>query len=186
MRVERELIEWEPSGFPTVIAFDPGGTTGWSAISVHPDSLVDPDVPILDNIIHWDQGQIEGDEYTQVDIILEMLDLWDGAAAVMEDFQLRTISAELSPERIKTIAGWALSRLFDPTRSLFLQMPSMKETASDDRLKRWDLYRPGEQHARDATRHAIVFLRRAKASGQIREAAFPHLFGEVDTPILST
>jgi hypothetical protein len=174
---QQEPIEWEPAGFPTVIAFDPGGTTGWAVITVHPDALEDPDVPILENILHWDQGQIVGDEHSQVDHIIEMLDLWDGAAVLFEDFELRTMAAELSPVRITNTVSWALTRLFDPPRNIFLQMPAMAmTTATDARLRRWKLYRPGQEHARDATRHAIVFLRRAKQAARMRAAAFPHAY----------
>lgn len=178
MYVGREVIEWEPNGYPTVVAFDPGGITGWAVMTVHPDALTDPDVPILDNVLHWEQGQVEGAEHDQVDAILEMLDLWDGAAVVMEDFNLRTLAAELSPVRIANTVEWALSRLFEPERDMFRQMPSMAmTTATDVRLQRWGFYRAdGLEHARDATRHAIVLLRRAKQKRVIRAGAFPHLF----------
>lgn len=176
--VQREVTEWEPSGMPTVIAFDPGGTTGWSAFTVHPDALCDPDVSILENIIHWDQGQIEGDEVSQADCIIEMLDMFDGAAVLFEDFELHNLAAELSPVRLTAVATWACQRLFEPARTIYLQMPSMMTTASDDRLRRWGLYRRDNQpHARDATRHAIVFLRRAKNNLGIRKAAWPHAYG---------
>lgn len=171
------MAEWEPSSFPTAIAFDPGGVTGWSVITVHPASLVDPEVAILDNILHWDQGQLTGDEHEQVDAILEMLDLWDGAAAVFEDFHLRTLAAELSPVTITHTVSWVLSRQFDPARSMFLQMPSMAmSTATNERLNRWKLYRrDGQEHARDATRHAVTFLRRTKQQATLRLAAFGDL-----------
>lgn len=173
-----DVIEWEPGGYPTVVAFDPGGITGWSVMTVHPDALTDPDVPILDNLLHWEQGQVEGAELSQVDNVVEMLDLWDGAAPVMEDFHTRTLAAELSPVRIASTVEWALSRLFDPARPMFRQMPSMvMGPANDDRLKRWGFYRAdGQEHARDATRHAIVFLRRVKKAKALRAAAFGHVY----------
>jgi hypothetical protein len=33
-------------------------------------------------------------------------------------------------------------------------------------------------HARDADRHAILFLRKAKTKRAFRELAWPHLFGQ--------
>ena len=53
-----------------------------------------------------------------------------------------------------------------------------KNTATDDRLKAWDLYQRegGMEHARDADRHAITFLRRASGSKQLRANSWPLMF----------
>jgi hypothetical protein len=44
---------------PTLVTFDPGGTTGYSVMQIHPESLVDPDVKILNNIQFHSHGQID-------------------------------------------------------------------------------------------------------------------------------
>lgn len=174
---QRESVEWEPAGFPTVIWFDPGGTTGWAVFTVHPDALDCDDFAVLDNIVHWDQGQIGGSEMEQIDAITELLELWDGAAVGCEDFELRTVYAELTPVTIRSKMEYVLQRMFDPPRPMMLQMPSLAMTSvTDDRLKRWKLYRPGQVHGRDATKHCMTFLRRAKKDEGIRRAAWPHLY----------
>jgi hypothetical protein len=177
VRVVRDVTKVEPSGSPTVISFDPGGTTGWAVFTVHPSALDSDDFAILDNIIHWEQGQIEGSMVEQAMQIAELLDLWDDAVVLFEDFELMTVDAELSPVRLLAMSEWICQTMFMPVRPMFLQMPNMKETASDDRLKRWKLFKPGPAvHARDATRHGIVFLRRAKENKKLRAAAWPNFF----------
>lgn len=44
---------------PTLNTFDPGGTTGYSVMAVHPEALVDPEVKILQNIQWWTHGEID-------------------------------------------------------------------------------------------------------------------------------
>lgn len=169
------------SPWTTVVALDPGGTTGWSVLMVHPDSLVDPDIPILDNIEHFALGQTVGDERAQCKELLELLDAWPDAAVVVEDFVLRKQlrdRALLSPVRITAVIEYAMWR---QNRSLFKQSPAeAKSTATDDRLKSWGLYRRegGEEHARDATRHGITFLRRAKDRARLRKLAWPNHYEE--------
>ena len=169
--------EAEQTDFPTVIAFDPGGTTGWCVMTVHYEALLSDDYPILDNIIHHSQGELLGDEIGQLDEIASLFDVWDSAAIVFEDFQLRTLAAELSPVRIKAVAEYIAATMFLPARTVFDQMPSLAmTTATDERLKSWGLYHKGEEHARDAERHAITFLRRAKTNRKLRTAAWPKLY----------
>lgn len=44
---------------PVIVAFDPGSTTGYSIMQVHPESLSDPEVKILENVQFWSHGQID-------------------------------------------------------------------------------------------------------------------------------
>ncbi len=183
---------------PTVISIDPGGTTGWSVFVVHPEALVDKDVPILTNILHRDNGQVRAippkekgkikvrelsmEERRCVRTIMQDVVLkWPGACVVIEDFILRerSMSRELlSPVRLTA----ALELLIDDSGMEFdLQRQTPAEamqTATDDRLKKWGLYQRagGMQHARDADRHSVTFLRKCKASGLLRGQAWPHLF----------
>lgn len=145
---------------------------------VHPDCLRDPDVPILSNIMHHEQGQFEGPELEQADEIIDLFEAWDNAVIVCEDFQLRTIAAELSPVRIRAMLELYLHRLSEDPRPILLQMPSLaKSTVTDPRLKQWKLYRPGEEHARDSLRHAITFLRRCTKDQRLRKLAWPSIYG---------
>lgn len=184
---------------PTVISIDPGGTTGWSRMVVHPEALVDPDVPILTNILDRANGQVRAIPVTPggkapkaLNLALEerrcirtlvsdVLRSWSGAALVIEDFLLRKKVMDrelLSPVRL--CAALELAVEYEGLgMTLHRQSPSEAKTmATDDRLKAWGLYARagGQQHARDADRHSITFLRKAKARGSVRGEAWPHLY----------
>ena len=228
-----------------LIAIDPGQTTGYAVWQVHPESLSDPEVMILENVQYWHHGQIdcgakhgnagESAAVSSVEILeaeagqlmggeriedvgpfsdtadairgadslgvstkgeaagvselLQLAEGWPGAAIVMEDFILRKFDQGrdiLSPVRVMAALDfgfWSIGR----DDQVFRQQPSLaKTTATDERLKRWGLYRRegGMNHARDADRHAITFLRRCsqgKGSRLLREQAWPHLYGVIQT-----
>ena len=157
----------------SILALDPGGTTGWSVMCVDPAALSDPAVMILDSIYHWSQGQIEGDTNTQTDEIAELFDAWHNTPVVLERFILRKFlkSEELlSPVRVSACVeylaargGYGRRKRYAPRPYVYQNVDAAKRTATDDRLKDWGLYlADGQQHARDATRHAITLLRAAK------------------------
>lgn len=181
------------NGWATVIALDPGGTTGWAVLCVEKDALSDPDLSILKSITHYAQGQVEGSENTQILACCELLAAWPYAAVVIEDFILRKFQQGremLSPVRITAAIDYLFWRGLDdidpPGRLVFKQQPSLAmRTATDDRLKTWGLYRPGQEHARDATRHAITFLRRGSEKPRLRAMAWPHTY-DSDGELLST
>lgn len=196
-RVKRRKISHLPK-MATVIAIDPGETTGWAMWNVFPEALCDPKEKILDCVQLWTHGQVEcverfdssefedkgvafvsESEAIGVAEIVGLLRSWEGSAVVIESFilrQQRKDSSLLSPVRITAaISQW----LWQQRRSYFIQQPSLaKTTATDDRLKQWGIYqRSGSLiHARDADRHAITFLRRCKSDPKLRHEAFPHLF----------
>lgn len=193
------------------IWFDPGVTTGWSVMSVHPEALVNPDYKILSNIEHWTHGQIDcghrrglsdvrdifdGEgrlEYSELAVnlagecegvaeMLQIVDDWPGASVGLEDFILRMKSMDrelLSPVRMTAAFDFGMyTRGFQT----FRQQPSeAKGLATDDRLKSWGFYERsgGMNHARDADRHCITWLRKMKAKKLLREAAWPHLYGKM-------
>jgi len=198
--------EIEDTPYITAIWLDPGGTTGWCVMSVLPEALSDPDMRILDNIYHWTSGQIVGPEPDQADEIAELITAWPGALVGIESFELRQFRKDrdlLSPVRIGAMVEWAALRgggagvrADAPPAVVEWQSPSLaKKTASDDSLKEWGLYRRegGEEHARDATRHAITFYRRCKSGAQgskagetrarhLRARAWPYRFAEDEGP----
>lgn len=183
----------------TVIAVDPGGTTGWSLISVHPESLTEPDADWAENIFLHQHGEVDcgshrgnlgtslhsgistDGEFSGVYDLAKFVAGWPCAAVVIEDFVLRTQRMDrdlLSPVRVTSALGYVMWR---KGRDYHVQSPAdAKRTCTDDRLKQWRMYDPygGLRHARDADRHAILFLRKAKAKRDFRERAWPHLYGE--------
>lgn len=165
---------------PTVLAIDPGGTTGWAVMSVHAEALCAPRVSILNNIEHWSHGEIGGPEAEQVTQIMGIYEQWPGACLLIEDFILRKMlmSRELlSPVRITAMLSYAC---FLGGYAYYLQNGGYAmSTATDSRLKEWGLYERagGMRHARDADRHAITWLRQCKTEAFLRAKCWPYLYG---------
>lgn len=194
--IKEEEITYDAA---TIISVDPGGTTGWALIQVPPEALFDADVPILPNIWMHQHGQIDcgvhrgnldtslhtgistHGEFSGIYDLAAFVRAWPVAAVVVEDFTLRQLRMDrelLSPVRITSALGY---ELWKNGRDYHVQTPTdAKRICTDDRMKEWGLYeaRGGMQHARDADRHAVLFLRRAKQYPKLRALAWPHLFGE--------
>lgn len=170
-----------------MIAFDPGGTTGWALLQVHRAALESSDFSVLDNILFRAQGQFTGGENSQAREMYALIEAWDGpeTVVVIEDFILRTALKNrdvLSPVRITA----KIDLLLEPSgRRMYFQQPAMaKKTATDERLKDWGLYvaEGGLEHARDAMRHAITFIRRTKEQPRLRSIAWPSVWPTVQKP----
>jgi hypothetical protein len=175
------------SGDPTLIAYDPGGVTGWALMTIASDALSDPDYKIMQNIQHFSCGQFLGTEFSQVDQMVALAEDWPGAGLVIEDFILRVNDRGrevLSPVRITSAFRWAMSHAHSYVdgqegRPVRIQQPSLAMTTmTDDRLKalRYHERTAGMPHARDATRHVITFAKRLKEDVRLRSAVFPALF----------
>lgn len=182
----------------SVIALDPGGTTGWSMINVVPEVLIENDAYILDNILSHQHGQVDcgmhrgnlgeslhdgistDGEFSGIYDLSKFIQSWPSASVVVEDFVLRTYRMDrdlLSPVRVTSAIGYVM---WKDGRDYHIQSPAdAKRVCTDERLKEWGMYdaRGSLNHARDADRHAILFLRRAKDSAKLRALAWPHLFG---------
>lgn len=206
------------SDSPVVISFDPGVTTGWSVLQVHPQALADPEFKILPNIEHWSHGQIDSRkfedgkqreifdgagrlEYTDlaaehvfaecqvVDQLLEIFDAFPGAVPLVEDFIPQRLDKSrdfLSPVRITNLMDYGLyQRGFQSFRQMSSEATG---PVSNDRLRSWGLYlADGLEHARDADRHSIMWMRKCSTKRRLREACWPHLYGEyeVKDPVAS-
>lgn len=165
-------------GDPTVIAYDPGGVTGWSLFSVHPDALTDPECLVLDNVTHWACGEFNGDEYKLVDQMLQLADDWPGAALLTEDFvpqQFNQSRAFLAPVRLNAAFAYEIGR----ERRVWYQLSSLAMlTITDARLRSLGRYwhdTEGMKDARAATKHALTFLKRLKTQPKLLKQAFPNL-----------
>lgn len=142
-----------------VIALDPGGTTGWALIQVHPEAMEgDPDIPVMENIEFWTAGEFTGKQDNQIDEIIELVNSWPHARLVTEQFILRQMHAELDPVEINATLRWATR-----PRYWIPQQPALAmSTVTDARQKAWGFWVPGKPHARDGVKHAITFLKRQK------------------------
>lgn len=178
----------------SVIAIDPGGTTGWSHMVLPPEALCDPDVKILQNIkihnhgevhsYHGTTGEWSEGESICVDDIWSLIRAWPDAAIVVEDFIIRQNNRSrdfLSPVRVTAGLSYLI---WKDNRRWYRQSPAdAKNVATDERLKSWGLYSSdgGLGHARDADRHAILFLRKCKENPKKRAEVWPWLYGK-DAP----
>lgn len=172
-------------GYAKLLWLDPGGTTGWAIMVVHPDALEIGGVSILQNLELTRWGAIPGagmgDESEQLAIsrVLDTIQSWPGCAYGTESFRLRQFTKDselLTPVRVQAAVKYALwAGEWGP---LWEQQPALaKSTAPDARLKEWGLYDTHSgPHARDAVRHAITFLRRCKEREALRRMAWPHLY----------
>lgn len=161
----------------TVIGIDPGVTTGWAAITIPRDSIFG-DEP--GEIVSWKHGMIDGPETSQVQTLCRIARRYLYPAIALEDFDPRKPlrggheTPYLAPVRVASKIQMAIDlSMFGSCTGLEWQMPSLAmDTATDERLKRWGLYPPGKDHPKDATRHAITLIRRAKESPKLRERIF--------------
>lgn len=172
-----------------ILGLDPGVTTGWSLL-VLPRFVKGTEffsVPFdigLESKFIWTHGEIDClDEDLGVFALHKLCNIYPSAAVVVEDFILRDFRREksrnlLSPVRVTAKLEHYLWRT---NRKMLLQQPSLaKTTVTDDRLKLWGCYvsKGGQQHARDADRHVLTFLRRCYgAQGfSIRSIGWPHIY----------
>lgn len=158
-----EIETGEPEPF-YVLAFDPGGTTGWAVFGVWPDAMADPAQKLLDNLAFWSAGQFTGEEDEQVDQMISLVEAWPEEADIaVEDFILRQFTMArdlLAPVRVTAAFKYALR-----PRTFTRQQPSLAmRSVTDERLKAWGFWAPlkGQEHARDAVKHAVTRLRLLK------------------------
>lgn len=160
--VDPEELEDDEDAY-CVLAFDPGGTTGWALFAVHPDAMgPDPDIHVFGrygNLIQWTAGEFTGPIDEQVDEAIDLISVWPTARIIAEAFKLRQLNADLAPVEFLAAMRWGMR----PRRFADLQQPALaKSTLTDDRQKSLGLWIPGKEHARDAIKHGYTYLKRQK------------------------
>lgn len=171
-----------PSANLLVMGVDPGVTTGWAVGSFGIDSIFGDEslFPLGEaGCKSMSYGQFTGDEDKQADDIIFTAEKFDIDVMVIEDFELRKLlkSKELlSPVRIGQKISYGIHRLnasrarIDNPIKIEWQLPALAmSTATDERLKLWNIHHRGQQHARDGIRHVATFAKRAKNELQVRE-----------------
>lgn len=188
-------------GHLTVVGVDPGGTTGMSVMQISYVDLVNPQTPLQGAIFGWMHGQVdcgsqsgnaaesatamgglgvsETGEAAGVAIIENIIcqAAAEPAAVVIEDFIPREFNQSrdfLSPVRITAALNQLLWELRATTQHR-QQASEAKTTCTDDRLQKWGFFEGGnsDRHARDADRHALLFLRKLRSKGSRLRAAYP-------------
>lgn len=160
------------NGLVYAMGIDPGGTSGWAVIGVH-ERTIYRDYP--GRISHFEAGQVTGGYSAQVLELMRISTLFHPLIIALESFDPRKpIRTEeyTSPILIGARIQFCIDTHY-VLKPLFYQTPSQAmDTANDYRLKVWGLYQPGPDHIKDATRHAITFIRRAKSSERLRTEAW--------------
>jgi hypothetical protein len=162
-----------------VIGVDPGGTTGYCIIWVPRLCIYDPNRNPAE-ILEVRTGELYGEEVSQAKDICglarttQSLDYGVGPAVVVEDWdqdpRFKSTDPEaLSPVRIGAMLRYAHMRNeMSDARLVFQKRGIAKETFTDDRLHAARMYTKGSDHIRDATRHALTALRRARSNNEFR------------------
>lgn len=178
----------KPDRLP-ILALDPGGTTGWSLL-VLPTEIDGRDTfshtphTILQSRLIWEHGEFPtlGAEDEAVYQLARLAGGWPDAAIVVEDFILRVERKEKSRELLSPVRITAKfeTYLWREDRSMFLQDPSQGKRVTDDRLDLLDAKVDDglEDHARDADRHAVMFMKRCIGiqGAQLKISAWPQVY----------
>ena len=164
-----------------VLAVDPGGMTGWSIMTTTVDKIADRSLPLLGLVDTWRHGEIpsEGDFGEQVAVevlytLLENVGIFN-TTVVLENFvpqRLDKSKAFLSPVRLNSAFE---QLLFQEQVAWTKQMPREKGAMDDNRLKAKGFYERGMEHARDADRHALLFLQKLQGNRTLMQKSFPLL-----------
>ena len=133
-----------------ILAFDPGGTTGWSTWELPADRP----------LVNIDHGQWEGGLDGFVLNAQRVLRTFDPNVIVSESFVLdgRARIVDITPARIETAIDMIFGK-WGAGLSVVWQRNVQKAQATDDFLKRNGLWFVGQEHARDSARHAIAYAK---------------------------
>lgn len=172
-----------------VFAVDPGETTGWAWACVAASEVARDyqcggmRLALRQGRVQWGQVPLPGgdvpmwkQEHAVATRLLEIAGKLEAHGSrlsggkvpeistwLIEDFILRERTKDrnlLSPVRLTTAFTTLIAESEHPCQELILQSASeAKSTATDERLKRWGFWAKGEQHARDALRHLLTYMR---------------------------
>lgn len=162
-----------------VIGVDPGGTTGYCIIWVPRLCIYDP-ARNPPEILEVRTGELGGDEVKQADELAGLarstqgLDYKVGPAVVVEDWDQDPRFHSTDPEALSPVRIGAMLRYIqhkgklNDSRLVFQSRTLAKSTFTDERLHAARMYTKGSDHVRDATRHALTALRRARTNKEFR------------------
>lgn len=154
-----------------IIGIDPGETTGLCHMIV-PRKCFFGNQP--SEIIDWAVDEIYGPEEEQAlaiakwAITVQGMDYKVGPALVVEDFDLMEHNVSTDPEVLVPVRIASMIRMLGhigkigDARVVLQGRTTAKQIVTDERLARWGYWTPGPDHKRDATKHALAALRRAR------------------------
>lgn len=136
----------------TLLALDPGETTGWSVFKC--DGY---------EVTRGDSGQISCVPLEQgIQDITKLLYTWKPGFVVYEDYKVYAWKAqshswgELHTPQLIGAIRMRCSDLKLPVKTQMAQ--HAKQFMTDDKLRAWGFYQKGMKHARDSIRHGLFFL----------------------------
>lgn len=169
-----------------VVAFDPGGITGWAHFIINMKAFTSPKYRVAKHVIKWGTGEYEGDEFeilTQCTRRIHRarygpMPFLQECDIVTEDFQLmQTIGGKdlLSPVRINAVLDWNC-RLHYGLR-LQYQARNMRTNVTPERLDLMGYHAPnGRKWVKSgkgkdsfaAMQNAVTWLKRVKLKADER------------------
>lgn len=184
LRIDEEVsLSAMLGSYPAVTALDPGGESGLTTVWYDPAAMMDTAWPLQRSLRAWQSAVVRGTENYQVLQIIRWLKARSVAPhnLVIEDFILQSFlpgREVLSPVRITAAVEYQCWRGFlgkggkKKTYEVHRQSPSdALSTITDERLKLHAMYTPGPDHARDSSRHALLYLRKVRQELLRRESA---------------
>lgn len=166
--------EDEMQFWPRVLWMDPGVLSGVAAVWFDPHALFIKQQPLPRCILAWWESYVGGPENDQIDKFLDLArQMGDGPSTPglvlgVESFVMQQFNQSkefLAPVRLRAKLEYAVP-LWSPGRVVVSQSPSdALTTITDDRLKLWNMYTPGPDHIRDATRHCLLWIRKIRVAG---------------------
>ncbi len=143
----------------TILSFDPGGTTGYAYVSFDESSLT---------LIK--SGQITGSLSGFLEWWKERDPLQQDLILVCESFTLREGVRGVNLDPCYIIGAL---EVLSGNNAVRYQPPSHKVFCNNDVLKNLGMWLKGQDHARDAVRHAIAYLRNVEHHAPTLERGWP-------------
>lgn len=136
----------------TLLALDPGETTGWARFSATPEQLV---LEEFGQAKTWPIDQ-------SVSGVTELLGRHAPTVVVMESYRVyewKTDDHSWSSVPTLQLIGCIKTLSIQRNTPFYEQTAQIaKNFCTDERLKTWGMYPKGLRHARDAIRHGIYYL----------------------------
>lgn len=174
---DMEQLDEEIAFWPATFWVDPGVVTGCAVVWFDPVLLLNRESSMLQSVLAWSAWMESGGENFQTRQLIKTIAMIGGEhlQVGVESFIPRRLDQSkqfLSPVRLRAkleFAAWSGIKCWDDEKhiiSVIDQTPSdAKNVVTDGRLREWGFWTPGPDHTRDATRHALLYLRKLRQAG---------------------
>lgn len=154
-----------------IVAFDPGGITGWAHLIIHMDAFRSPKERVLKHLKYWKCGEYNGTEFEQAEAALKrcrearfgLMPFNSEVDIVGEDFHLTQIKggkALLSPVRVLARIDHIVER--DLHIQVQYQNRELRTNVTKERLQRMGIWPVRGKDAFAAMQHAVTWAKRRK------------------------